>query len=180
MRSTLRQPMPDPPVAFDLVGIRLDFGLPLPELLRSVERQITRARVEVGFVFSVSGQLLVQRVGSAALIRFTSAELLRMPDGVLTHNHPGRGPLSREDVEFAHDHDLREIRAVAGRRVFRLLRPVAGWQRPLLDEAWESEERKIIRQYRQDRNRPRADNKMNGLVAIVVKRLSLVLIRENL
>lgn len=172
-RSTLRRPMPDTSVAFDLAGIRLDFTLPLPELLRSVERQIARAGVEVGFVFGASGQLLVQRVGSATAIRFTGHELSLMPGATLTHNHPRCGYFSTEDLLLAHQFDLWQLNAVAGRYVYQLTRPVAGWDEAGLQAFLESETRKIMRQFAQDRNRPAAQAKRNALAQKAVKALSL-------
>lgn len=172
--------MPEDASTFSLSTVQLGFNLPLPELLRSVERQIARAPVEVAFVFNQQKQLTVSRLGTVDLVRFTAAELSKMQDCILTHNHPRRGPLSREDVEFAHDYDLSELRAVSGRCIFRLLRPVAGWNRARLAEVWDSEERKVVRQFRQDRDRQRAENKMNGLVTTVVKRLSLAMLQEEL
>ncbi|WP_310394890.1 hypothetical protein [Hymenobacter sp.] len=172
--------MPERTTDFEITAVQLNFELPLLELLLSVERQIARAPVEVAFVFDKDKELIVSRQGAVKLIRFADTELARMTDCILTHNHPSHGPLSREDVEFAHDYELRELRAVAGRCVYRLLRPALGWNRLLLAEVWESEERKIIRQFRQDRNRRRAEHKMNSLVTTVVKRLYLTTIREKI
>ena len=124
----------DDPFSFDLTSVVLGATLPMPELLRSVERQIANAPVEAAFLFTVSGQLLLRRLGTEAGITFPGAELRMMKDAILTHNPPDRGYFSREDLFFAHQFDLAELRAVAGRKVQRLVRPAGGWDFPLFEQ----------------------------------------------
>jgi hypothetical protein len=68
--------------------------------------------------------------GNATSISFTQQEheSVTNKDAVFTHNHPGRlMPLSREDIAFAMWHNLKEVRAVAGDKVYSLRRGPDGW-----------------------------------------------------
>ena len=113
---------------FDLDAVLIDAALPLPELLRSVERQIADAPVEVSFAFDEAGKLLFRiGTGQRDRIGYSADELRQMKDAILTHNHPLRGGLSVVDILFAHEWNLGEIRAVAGEVVHRLRRPSTGW-----------------------------------------------------
>ena len=80
---------PLPP--FDLTTVVLDPALPLPDLLRSVERQIATAPVEIAFAFSADAELLVSKVGDTRRVRFSLAESHKMHDAFFTHNHPSGG-----------------------------------------------------------------------------------------
>ena len=166
---------------FDLDSVTIDASLPLPELLLSVERQIAKAPVEVGFAFDANGQVLVRRVGKTAVLRFSREDMYAMKEHTMTHNHPGRGFFSVADIEFACTVDLREVRAVAGKRVYCLKRPAAGWNLTLFRAKYDSEYRKIVRSYQQRSiGRAAADQRMNNLVRNVVKLLSLPLLEEKL
>lgn len=175
--SLLREPVNQTTYSgssFDLTKLQVDVSLPPAELVRSLENQIAGAAVEVGLVFSVEGQLLVKRVGKAGNIRFSGDELEKMKDNILTHNHPQRGYFSREDVFFAHEFNLAELRAVAGKKVYRLLRPAGGWDLARLEKMWDSEERKVFHLYNQNKiRRDDANSRLNQLAKVVVKRLSL-------
>ena len=46
---------------FDLESVHIDSSLPLPYLLRSVERQIADAPVEVSFAFNDAGVLVLRK-----------------------------------------------------------------------------------------------------------------------
>ena len=166
---------------FELDSVAIDAALPLPELLLSVERQIAGAPVEVGFAFDADGNVLVRRVGKVDVLRFSGEDMQAMQGHTMTHNHPGRGFFSVADIEFACTVDLSEIRAVAGKRVYSLKRPAAGWNLGLFTAKYESEYRKIVRSYQQRGiSRAAADLRMNNLVRNVVKFLSLPLQEEKL
>ena len=112
--------------AFDLANVLVDAALPLPELLRSVERQIARVPVEVGLAFNQQGSLVLRKAGEQNAVRFTESEVRSLAGSLFTHNHPRRGFLSAADLLFAHQHDLAEMRAVAGDVVHILTRPATG------------------------------------------------------
>ena len=116
----------DNPPAFDVANVLIDATLPLPELLRSVERQIARAPVEAGSAFNQRGALVLRKAGEQNAVRFTESEVRSLADSFFTHNHPRRGFLSAADLLFAHQHDLAEMRAVAGDVVHILTRPATG------------------------------------------------------
>lgn len=78
-------------------------------------------------MFQENGSLLLRKAGEQSIIKFTQAELLRVRNSYFTHNHPQRGFLSAADILFAHQHDLTEMRAVAGEVVHVLSQPAAGW-----------------------------------------------------
>ena len=99
----------------------------------------------------------------------------------LTHNHPSRGFFSIFDIHFAALADLRAIRAVAGKKVFVLTRPMAGWNTKLFDAKLESEKKKIIRNLAQNQiSREEASRRANNLVRTVVKLVALPLSEETL
>lgn len=171
----------DETLPFDIESVALDASLSLRELLRSVERQIAGAPVEVGFALDQAGNLLTARVGDAGSLRFYADDMRGMRDAILTHNHPGNGFFSFADIAFACYVNLWEIRAVAGRRVYRLSRPAAGWDFESFKAAFESGRRKILHSYQQRSiNRSEAETKMNNLVSVTVKQLSLPLQEEKL
>lgn len=171
----------DEPVPFNLAGVVIDTTLPLATLLRSVEQQIAKAPIEVGFVFDQAGNLLTKQTGQVGSLRFYADDMRVMRDAILTHNHPGRGFFSYADIAFACYVNLWEIRAVAGRRVYRLSRPSGGWDFQAFKAAFESACRKILHNYQQRSiSRPEADSRMNNLVGHLVKQLSLPLQEEKL
>ena len=169
------------PLPFDLDSVVLPPALTLGELLRSVERQIASAPVEIGFAFDQAGNVVAKRVGQVASLRFFTDDMRAMQDAILTHNHPNRGFFSFADVEFACYVGLHEIRAVAGRRLYRLSRPADGWDFPAFGTAYENSRRRIVHNYQQRRiSRREAESRMNNLVYVVVKQVSLPFKEEKL
>jgi hypothetical protein len=171
----------DEPELFSLDSVIIDITLPLAELLRSVERQIVKAPVEVGFAFDQAGNLLARQVGQVSSLRFYADDMRVMRDAILTHNHPGSGFFSYADIAFACYVNLWEIRAVAGRRVYRLSRPSGGWNFDDFKAAFESGRRKILHSYQQRSiSRHEANSRMNNLVRVTVKQVSLPLQEDKL
>ena len=113
---------------FNLLAVRADSALPLTELLRSIERQIADVPIEIGFCFDSDGGELARRAGTHNAIAHPPAEALTFADGFYTHNHPAQSFFSLRDLLFAHELNLRQLRAVAGTVVHILDRPLAGWQ----------------------------------------------------
>ena len=166
---------------FSLSEVVVNQTLPLTELIRSIELQICSAPVEVGFAFDSEGSVVVRSLGSANSIRFLQHEIEAMHGHTLTHNHPNRGFSSIFDIYFAALADLKAIRAVAGKKVFILTRPMAGWNPKGFDAKLESEKKKIIRNLDQNLiTREEASTRANNLVRTVVKLLAIPLREEKL
>ncbi|OUJ68992.1 hypothetical protein [Hymenobacter crusticola] len=160
--------------AFTLDQLLVDASLSGDELLRSIERQIVQSPVEIGVLFDQEGNLLVSRTGTTSGINFVHGELVQMEDGILTHNHPRGSYFSEQDLYFACDYNLAELRAVAGKKVHRLIRPPAGWDSIKLRNLWNSELRKLQHNYKQNRaNRSYFEKQAHELPLKVVKLLSL-------
>ena len=170
-----------PPRSFDLDRIVIDPRLPLLALIRSVERQIANAPIEVGFAFDGTGKVVVKTTGTVDSIRFLGAEIEAMRGRTMTHNHPSRSFFSRRDILFAAEAGLREIRAVAGRKVYCLTQPNTGWNRAAFEKECESQARKILRSRQQGLiSRAEASRRGNNLIRAVVEALSLPLKVEKL
>lgn len=96
-------------------------------------------KFETGVVFDSKGNILIDKRGASYSVSFEKEELLRMKDGIMTHNHPrgwgypenslGRigNSFSVEDISLAVFHDLAEMRAVTPNFTFAMKRPEAGW-----------------------------------------------------
>lgn len=167
--------------AFSLGDVVIDQSLLPSELMHSVELQISSAPVEVSFAFDSEGAVVVRSMGTASSVRFSQHEIEAMHGHTLTHNHPNRGFFSIFDNYFAALADLKVIRAVAGKKVFVLTRPMAGWNTKLFDAKLESERKKIIRNLGQNQiSREEASTRANNLVWTVVKLLALPLHEEKL
>ncbi len=166
---------------FSLDDVVIAQALPRTELIRSIELQISSATVEVGFAFDSAGAVVVRSLGSASSIRFSQPEIEAMHGHTLTHNHPNRGFFSIFDIHFAALADLKAIRAVAGKKVYILTRPMSGWNRKEFDAKFENEKRKILRNLEQRQiNRTEASKRANNLIQTVVKLVALPLREENL
>lgn len=147
----------------------------------SIERQIAAAPIEVGFAFDGQGPIVARSMGSASSIRFLQHEIEAMRGHTLTHNHPSRGFFSIFDIHFAALADLSAIRAVAGKKVYVLTRPVTGWNTKVFDAKLESEKRKILRNLAQKQiSRDEALRRANNLLRTVVELVALPLHEEKL
>ena len=160
--------------AFDLANVLVDAALPLPELLRSVERQIARVPVEVGLAFNQQGSLILRKVGEQNAVKFTESEVRGMAGSFFTHNHPQRGFLSAADLLFAHQHDLAEMRAVAGDVVHILTRPATGWNEMEAIRLFIAGNNRLARNFSYDGNLRKLLAGQQRLAATIIKRLSLV------
>lgn len=163
----------DEPLLFDLESVAIDAALPLPELLRSVERQIAGAPVEVAFSFEANSSLLLRKTGKQSVVKFTPAELLKMRSSHFTHNHPQRGFLSAADILFAHQHNLVEMRAVAGEVVYMLRRPAAGWNETEATRLFIAGNNRLASKFSYDGNMRKLLAGQQRLAETLVKRLSL-------
>lgn len=125
-----------PGVALSASGFELDSlivptGLPIEEILLSVERQLATLPVEVCIVLSPSGEVVVRVVGTESAVTFTTHQCALAHGGYMTHNHPAGTGLSFLDVLTAHRLNLLQIRAVANSQpacTHVLSRPATGWR----------------------------------------------------
>lgn len=96
-------------------------------------------KFETAVVFNKKGDILIDKRGKATSVSFTSEEVKKMKDAILTHNHPrgwgynekswGRigNSFSSADLMTAIGNDLAEIRAVTPNYTFSMKRPEKGW-----------------------------------------------------
>ena len=110
----------------------------LPEKLQQrvdwVERDIADDKVETLYVLLPDGSLGLRMTGTIDAVPIEAEQLEALgPGAVLTHNHPGGGPLSREDIITALTYEAHQIRAVSLERtcVFQIPR----WPRSTRDKA---------------------------------------------
>ena len=159
--------------AFDWNSVTVDAALPLADLLRSIEAQITSVVVEVAVVLDCDGKVLVKQAGSMDRIGFTVGQEARMKNAYFTHNHPSGAFFSVRDILFAHDNDLAEMRVVAGAYVHRLIRPVSGWNAVRAHQAARLERQRAERQLQKDSNLARFLRRMQAAPAFLIVALNL-------
>ena len=78
----------------------------------AVETAIRGQDFETGACVTKDGQPILRKDGGKNSVEFTDAEVASLRGGVFTHNHPGGGSFSLDDVAFAGRAGLSEIRAV--------------------------------------------------------------------
>lgn len=123
---------------------QLDAGKDTFERIRHIERQIAEADIEIAVAFDATGSIIAVMYGQPATVKFDwKQERLIMPDGIITHNHPHKTYFSADDVSYALRLNVAEVRAVAGNRTHRMLRPPDGWATCGFKELYNSEMRKI-------------------------------------
>lgn len=102
--------------------------------IESKDRNLQR---EHATVFRPDGSEVFNKGGDNSSVSFNFAEMMKMKDAILTHNHPnvakshwwgGVGsPFSKADIMAAVNCDLAEIRAVTPTYTFSIKRPKGGW-----------------------------------------------------
>lgn len=76
------------------------------------EMSIKGNKFESSFVFDSKGNIILSKKGLEHEVEFTSNEISKMKDGILTHNHPINTPFSPDDLYFMIDANLQEMRVV--------------------------------------------------------------------
>ena len=116
------------------------------EVAKKVLEQEAKTRhssVEVATIMDKDGNVRFTKKGSESQVKFGYVEILKMRDGILTHNHPNAGatnkwwkaigsPFSEADIKTAVRANLAEIRAVTPTYTFSLKRPEGGWPEGML------------------------------------------------
>jgi hypothetical protein len=92
-------------------------------IIRDVEDSIsTLSGHERCLVISDSGEILIDKNGSANKVSFTSEEVNKMKGVTLTHNHPNGSSFSPTDILLASSANMREIRAVSSSHIYSMTR----------------------------------------------------------
>lgn len=164
-----------------LIDNQLDESHSIYDRIKHIEKQIANEKVEIGVIFDNKGAITVVRKGTVNSIRFILEEEKLATHNIVTHNHPNRQYFSDLDVSFAHEVNVLEIRAVAGKKVHRLIRPSQGWNFGPVEELWDSLERKV-RHRRKQRHISESQAKKDWLAIgeQVTRKLSLFTEPENL
>lgn len=76
------------------------------------EISIKGNKFESSFIFDSKGNIILSKKGLEHEVEFTSDEISKMKDGILTHNHPINTPFSPDDLYFMIDANLQEMRVV--------------------------------------------------------------------
>lgn len=91
------------------------------------ENKIRNLDYEKCFAFDASGKQIFYKSGSKSRIEFSDKEAYRLKDSIFTHNHPGGGTFSKDDIKFASKQSLLEMRAVSSNRNYSISPPEGGW-----------------------------------------------------
>ena len=90
------------------------------------EQSIAGNSTETAILFDINGnEILTESQNNTSSVHFTNAQLAKMKDGILTHNHPNDGPLSADDLKLMYSSDAKVIRAV-GKTTFHEISKIDG------------------------------------------------------
>ena len=104
--------------------------------LFKAEREIAEQKsYETAVFIDKDGKEMYRKSGEKSSVSFDKAEIAAAKDHILTHNHPSARGLSFQDLTFASQADLAEIRAVGihpreGKITYLIKRPSGGWPKP--------------------------------------------------
>lgn len=90
------------------------------KIINDFESSIKDNEIEHGGVFSKSGNLIIKKTGEADHISWSREERSVMQGTKVTHNHPGGAGFSPDDIDFACNNGLNEIRAVGANRSYSM------------------------------------------------------------
>lgn len=92
-----------------------DLSTPARLTAVQIEDEIRRDLVETGAFIAADGRVMLRRSGLLNRVSFLPDELAGVPGATFTHNHPGGGSFSLEDILVAAELGLQEIRVVTPR-----------------------------------------------------------------
>jgi hypothetical protein len=93
------------------------------EILKERERGLLGLDHEIGIVYTVEGEKLVEKVGVKNHVDFSDVDNKVFVGNIMTHNHHGsNASFSPKDITMAHVLNVREIRAVIEKGVYRFYR----------------------------------------------------------
>lgn len=91
------------------------------------EDAIRNDRLETGIFIARDGREVIRKTGAPNQVRFMGTDLFGTQGALFTHNHPGNGTFSLQDVMAAIDSNACELRAV-GPTLRYVMRPCeSGW-----------------------------------------------------
>jgi SPP1 gp7 family putative phage head morphogenesis protein len=91
--------------------------------IQGYEKGIAKQKTETAYVFDKNGKVLLEKNGGKAQVQFTSDELKRFKNSIVTHNHPGLGgSFSEADIKLACNNGILEMRAAGkqGVHIFKM------------------------------------------------------------
>ena len=141
-------------------GVRGGGGKPNKQsrAIAVAEESIRYNRYETAVAYDSKGNLLLNKKGGSRSISFTKDEIAKLKDSVFTHNHPSSlgqtgiraigTSFSHQDLTFAVNANLKEIRAVTPTYTFSVKRPKNGWgvSPKQVKAAYDRAERKVKRE----------------------------------
>lgn len=139
--------------------------LSLEDFIFEIEKQLRDLDYEVGIVVKNNKEIVLVKEGNFNKIVFLLSEKGLIANNIFTHNHPQNTPHSSEDLQFAYDFELQEIRVVTNHSTYRVIPTVAGWKHSILvAEIKEKLVHEIIEKYKkQEITRQEADKLYNEL-----------------
>jgi hypothetical protein len=108
----------------------IDRSMAIDNLLLAIEKQIKELEFELCVILSADKEIVLSKIGDIGDIEFPEIfnNEINVHGAYFTHNHPNKGFLSLKDIKFAHSWDLKQMRAVAGNKVYVLEQPKQGWR----------------------------------------------------
>lgn len=100
----------------------------LEEFILTLEQQIKDLTFEVGIALDEEKNVKIVKEGNENSIFFDENEKKLMHKSIFTHNHPKNSSHSEEDLKFAYDLDLQEIRVVNMDKVISIKPNKNGWE----------------------------------------------------
>lgn len=118
-------------------GVRENTNSKQSRAISVAESTIRQNRYETAVAYDSKGNLLLNKKGDSRSVGMTNDEVARLKDSVFTHNHPselgktGSGAIgysfSHQDLTFAVNANVKEMRAVTSTYTFSVKRPKNGW-----------------------------------------------------
>ena len=93
------------------------------ERRRLDEASIAGHKNEYGILYDSKGNRMFKKRGTKDEITYTDDEWVKMPGGVLTHNHPSGATFSDADIFMLYTSGLKELRAIGRDGVYVMRRP---------------------------------------------------------
>lgn len=126
------QPAPVPAPLPKIPNAALDVEK-LQGAIKGREGEIHSDSMESGYAYDEAGNLVAQYQGDESKIEIPYEEKIRLRDHgniTMTHNHTFGLPLSHDDLRFAVEANLAEVRAVThtAKGVWSFKRPAGGWK----------------------------------------------------
>lgn len=118
-------------------GVRGNTNSKQSRAISVAESTIRQNRYETAVAYDSKGNLLLNKKGGSRSVRMTNDEVARLKDSVFTHNHPSAlgktgvraigTSFSHQDLTFAVNANVKEMRAVTPTYTFSVKRPKSGW-----------------------------------------------------